>query len=78
MTIGVHMGFGDQIRNVTDGLKGKVEEVADKVIDSKLDGEMANKAKSAVEAGLNKADELLDSKLGDKAVDTDGEQSEAK
>lgn len=72
------MGFGDQIRNVTDGLKGKVEEVADKVIDSKLDGEMANKAKSAVEAGLNKADELLDSKLGDKAVDTDGEQSEAK
>ena len=72
------MGFGDQIRNVTDGLKGKVEEIADKVIDSKLDGEMANKAKSAVEAGLNKADELLDSKLGDKAVDTDGEQSEAK
>ncbi|WP_278763366.1 hypothetical protein [Corynebacterium argentoratense] len=72
------MGFGDQIRNVTEGLKGKVEEVADKVIDSKLDGEMANKAKSAVEAGLNKADELLDSKLGDKAVDTDGEQSEAK
>jgi len=72
------MGFGDQIRNVTDGLKGKVQEVADKVIDSKLDGEMANKAKSAVEAGLNKADELLDSKLGDKAVDTDGEQPEAK
>ena len=70
------MGFGDQIRNVTDGLKGKVEEVADKVIDSKLDGEMANKAKSAVEAGLNKADELLDSKLGDKAVDTAGEQPE--
>ena len=72
------MGFGDQIRNVTDGLKGKVEEVADKVIDSKLDGEMANKAKSAVEAGLNKADELLDSKLGDKAVDTAGEQPEVK
>ena len=72
------MGFGDQIRNVTDGLKGKVEEVADKVIDSKLDGEMANKAKSAVEAGLNKADELLDSKLGDKAVDTADEQPEAK
>ena len=42
------MGFGDQIRNVTDGLKGKGEEVADKVIDSKLDGEMANKAKSDV------------------------------
>ena len=72
------MGFGDQIRNVTDGLKGKVQEVADKVIDSKLDGEMANKAKSAVEAGLNKADELLDSKLGDKADDTAGEQPEAK
>ena len=68
------MGFGDQIRNVTDGLKGKVEEVADKVIDSKLDGDMAEKAKSAVEAGLNKADELLDSKLGDTA----GEQPEAK
>ncbi|PRQ10302.1 hypothetical protein C1Y63_12215 [Corynebacterium sp. 13CS0277] len=60
--------IGDKIRENKDAVAAKVEEAADKLIDSKLDGEKAQKAKDAIHSGLSKGVEELDKRLGgDKA-----------
>lgn len=51
------MGFGDfadKAKNLAGEHADKISEQADKVIDSKLDGDAADKAKDAVKQGLDK------------------------
>lgn len=56
--------IGDKIRENKDAVSQKVEEAADKLIDSKLDGDTAQKAKDAVRGGLDKGIEEVEKRLG--------------
>ncbi|APT83828.1 hypothetical protein [Corynebacterium aquilae] len=64
MDLGKLGGLGDKLRENEEAIKNKVQETADKLIDSKLDGDKAQKAKDAVRGGLDKGVDEVERRLG--------------
>ena len=56
-------GLGDQLKNHADEIKAKATEAAGKLVDSKLDGDMADKVKNVVDQGVDKGVDLIADKL---------------